>query len=150
MIKLTPSQWEKETGITIIDPDGWDRGSNFQKDWSKSITLDTFIDKAQVSTSSAWPQFAMHVWKQQVLQRLTNPTIRKVTIELTDEQVRELSTVITHLTGNLQNKAMLNKSGIYDEDWGFWSGVSKAVSKSFGFEAYCDPTSDLAQSLLGE
>lgn len=76
--------------------------------------------------------------------------MKNVTIELSREQAQELSTVITHLTGCLQYRAGLNKSGILDDDWAFWNEISKAISTSFGYEAFMDPTSDLAQSLLNQ
>lgn len=76
--------------------------------------------------------------------------MKNVTIELSRDQVAELSTVITHLTGVLQHRAAMDKSGILDDDWRFWNEISNAISKSFGYEAYMDPTSDLAQSLLNQ
>ena len=76
--------------------------------------------------------------------------MKNVTVELTSDQARELCTVITSLTGNLQHRAAMDKSGILDDDWRFWNEITKAISTSFGYEAYMDPTSDLAQSLLNQ
>ena len=48
-IKLTPAEWEMILGITIIDPDGWNR-KNLDADWAKPLTFDEFYDKATEST----------------------------------------------------------------------------------------------------
>lgn len=45
----TPEEWQVETGIRILDPDGWDR-SNFEEDWARRITRSEFQAKADVST----------------------------------------------------------------------------------------------------
>jgi hypothetical protein len=49
-IKLTPSQWETITGITVLDPDGWDR-QNLNADWAIPLTEQEFRDKADESTT---------------------------------------------------------------------------------------------------
>jgi len=41
--------WERIMGITVIDPDGWDR-KNLDADWAKPLTFDEFYDKATEST----------------------------------------------------------------------------------------------------
>lgn len=48
-----PDEWEKETGITIIDPDGWDR-RNFEESWGTPITLAEFKERAFRSTIQGW------------------------------------------------------------------------------------------------
>jgi len=51
-LKYNSDQWCKLTGITVYDPDGWDRQGDFQSDWDKLITLYEFLDKASSSTTS--------------------------------------------------------------------------------------------------
>lgn len=48
-----PEQWCKETGIVILDPDGW-RGKD-DPAWDKEISLQDFLQRASVSTAS-WPR----------------------------------------------------------------------------------------------
>lgn len=55
MLKLTPEQWQKILGFTVMDPDGWDRKGDFQTDWNKPISFNTFMDKAAESTTSPQP-----------------------------------------------------------------------------------------------
>lgn len=45
----TPSEWSKLLGVTILDPDGWDR-QNFWEDWGRPITREEFQTKASMST----------------------------------------------------------------------------------------------------
>lgn len=45
----TPDEWQTVTGITVRDPDGWDR-HNFAEDWAKPLTKMEFIRKAMMST----------------------------------------------------------------------------------------------------
>lgn len=52
MIKFAPSMWQKILGIEVIDPDGWDRGKNFESDWAKLLTFTEFLDKCGDSTCS--------------------------------------------------------------------------------------------------
>jgi hypothetical protein len=44
-IFLTPAEWEILTGVTILDPEGW----NGEKDWEQSCTFDTFYEKSCAS-----------------------------------------------------------------------------------------------------
>ena len=46
-----PEEWEKITGVEIIDPDGW---RNIKKDWADKITIDEFMELATPSTCK-WP-----------------------------------------------------------------------------------------------
>lgn len=46
-----PSYWAKQQGITIRDPDGWDR-QNFVESWNTPITLEEFHQRASLSTTS--------------------------------------------------------------------------------------------------
>ncbi len=45
----TSDEWVKETGVVIMDPDGWDR-SNFDKSWAEPISKVEFDDRVQRST----------------------------------------------------------------------------------------------------
>lgn len=47
--KRTPPEWEIETGIKIVDPDGWDR-RNLAEEWKRPLTLEEFRDRAAIST----------------------------------------------------------------------------------------------------
>lgn len=51
-VTLPPIMWCAMFDIEVIDPDGWDRSGNFEKDWAKSLTFDEFMDKADESTTS--------------------------------------------------------------------------------------------------
>jgi hypothetical protein len=48
--KLKPDQWESFLEILVMDPDGWDRKGDFDKDWNKKITLREFLYKSSYST----------------------------------------------------------------------------------------------------
>ena len=50
MILYSPEKWCELTGIVIIDPDGWDRGS--QTDYNRAISFSEFYNKAIASTAS--------------------------------------------------------------------------------------------------
>lgn len=47
-IKLRPAQWEVETAIRIMDPDGW--RSPYAKDYSTPIDYDEWTWRMQIST----------------------------------------------------------------------------------------------------
>lgn len=49
----TPSEWETELRITIMDPDGWDR-KNYAEDWIKPISREEFELKAGRSSVMMW------------------------------------------------------------------------------------------------
>ena len=52
MVKFSSGDWCKLTGVVVLDPDGWDRKApNFDADWDKEISFDTFWDKAANSTT---------------------------------------------------------------------------------------------------
>lgn len=51
--KRKPEDWENRTGISILDPDGWDRRSF--TDWERPITREEFLQRAARSTVAAWP-----------------------------------------------------------------------------------------------
>lgn len=48
--KKLPEEWSKELGMTVLDPDGWDR-KNFEKDWLVPLTKAEFQGKAARSTA---------------------------------------------------------------------------------------------------
>jgi hypothetical protein len=54
-IKLSPDQWlmysEDFDGITVMDPDGWDR-KNYAEDWAKLLTKEEMHRKVSISTVS--------------------------------------------------------------------------------------------------
>lgn len=50
MDKKLPSDWERILGIIVMDPDGWDRQGDFEKDWFTPITKEEFMRKAAQST----------------------------------------------------------------------------------------------------
>lgn len=52
-VKKAPETWCLDTGIKILDPDGWDRKD--YESWYTPITRDEFIGRARRSTCYAWP-----------------------------------------------------------------------------------------------
>jgi hypothetical protein len=52
-IKKTINEWEKETGITVIDPDGFDRKNPVL--YKLTFTKEEFMKGAMWSTCS-WPK----------------------------------------------------------------------------------------------
>lgn len=53
---LTPEKWLRETGIRIMDDDGWRKGApGGEKSFTEPITRAEFIDRCMVSTCSRWP-----------------------------------------------------------------------------------------------
>ncbi len=48
--KLCPAAWSELLGMVVLDPDGWDRSGNFQKDWERTLTMKEFFNKASEST----------------------------------------------------------------------------------------------------
>jgi hypothetical protein len=50
IIKKPSSEWIKEVGYEVLDPDGWDR-SNFQYSWyEENITHQEFQRRLMIST----------------------------------------------------------------------------------------------------
>lgn len=47
--KRLPSEWERYTGVTVVDPDGWDR-SNFDVSWNTPIDYNEWSDRSSKST----------------------------------------------------------------------------------------------------
>ena len=43
------SEWTELLGLTVLDPDGWDR-RNFAESWAEPITIDEFKRRAGRST----------------------------------------------------------------------------------------------------
>lgn len=50
-------EWCKITGISVMDPDGWDR-SNLTGSWLEKISYDEFMRRAMVSTLNHFPKKA--------------------------------------------------------------------------------------------
>lgn len=53
-VKKVPELWILQTGIQILDPDGWDRKDT--ESWYTPITRDEFIRRAMMSTCYEWPK----------------------------------------------------------------------------------------------
>ena len=53
---------------------------------------------------------------------------------MTEEQARNLSSVLTSLTGNLQMRAVQDAS--LEKSWKLWRDIGRKVSGSFGFKSY--------------
>lgn len=53
-VKKVPELWILQTGIQILDPDGWDRKD--PESWYTPITRDEFIRRAMMSTCYEWPK----------------------------------------------------------------------------------------------
>lgn len=50
--KLSSDSWSKLLNILVLDPDGWDRSpENFEKDWTKKILYQAFLNKMFYSTT---------------------------------------------------------------------------------------------------
>jgi hypothetical protein len=52
-VKKAPEVWCLDTGIQILDPDGWDRKN--PESWYTPITRPDFIKRAMMSTCYRWP-----------------------------------------------------------------------------------------------
>lgn len=61
-------------------------------------------------------------------------------IQLTKEQVEELSTLLGTLTGRLQYRAMKTLDGSLDDSFSFWNAIEKQVAGSIGMQAYLVPS----------
>jgi len=56
-----PSEWEKISGITILDPDGWDR-ANYDISWNTLINEAEWIERASTSTCGFYEKGRLY-WK---------------------------------------------------------------------------------------
>ena len=74
--------------------------------------------------------------------------MKNITITLTNDQAKELASLLTMLTGRLQYRASKSPDGSLDDSWKFWNDISKPVSSSLGFEAWCEPDSKHLINLL--
>lgn len=54
-VKKASDIWCLDTGIEVLDPDGWDR-NNYENSWYEEITREEFIHRAGMSTCKAWPE----------------------------------------------------------------------------------------------
>lgn len=54
-VKKAAEIWCYDTGIEILDPDGWDR-RDYDNSWCEEITREEFIRRAAMSTCRAWPK----------------------------------------------------------------------------------------------
>lgn len=49
--RYSSEKWSKLLGVTILDADGWNRNATeFDKDWNKRISLNSFLNKMFLST----------------------------------------------------------------------------------------------------
>lgn len=53
-IKHPPEDWQRVTGVRIIDPDGW---TTNMLDWGAPLTRDDFLSRAACSTAEYPPGF---------------------------------------------------------------------------------------------
>lgn len=59
--KLSSLEWSNLIGVTILDPDGWNR-RDFKSDFGKEISLMDFLNKAARSTTN-FPQLYVELLK---------------------------------------------------------------------------------------
>jgi hypothetical protein len=50
-VKRSGAVWSWLLGITVLDPDGWNR-KNFKESWDEKITYTEFMERAMRSTAS--------------------------------------------------------------------------------------------------
>lgn len=53
-VKKSSEIWCFDTGIQVLDPDGWNR-MDYENSWYEEITRDEFIRRATMSTCRRWP-----------------------------------------------------------------------------------------------
>lgn len=53
-VKKASEIWCLDTGIEVMDPDGWNR-KDYDNSWCEEITRDEFIRRAGMSTCKRWP-----------------------------------------------------------------------------------------------
>lgn len=61
LTKLKPEEFEKILGVTILDPDGWNRRD--PEDFDRPITIYEFLDKMIPSTVRPSAEFRKNFWK---------------------------------------------------------------------------------------
>lgn len=54
-VKKASEIWCLDTGIEVLDPDGWNR-KDYENSWYEEITREEFIKRASMSTCKAWPK----------------------------------------------------------------------------------------------
>lgn len=54
-VKKASEIWCYDTGIEVMDPDGWNR-KDYENSWCEEITRDEFIRRAGMSTCKRWPE----------------------------------------------------------------------------------------------
>lgn len=74
--------------------------------------------------------------------------MKTITITLTDEEAKKLSTVINSLNGRLQYRATQTEDTSLDTSWIFWNGICKKIADSLGMIWNC-PTKE-SQDLLNQ
>lgn len=68
--KYSSSKWSNILGVIILDPDGWNRNyDQFEIDWNKRITLNSFLNKMFLST--------IEYKKHSLLKHLFNEDLRE-------------------------------------------------------------------------
>lgn len=53
-VRHTSDDWCDILGVTVMDPDGWDR-SDFARSWKEEITREEFQERLAGSSILAWP-----------------------------------------------------------------------------------------------
>lgn len=58
--KRHPREWEEITGVTVHDPDGWDR-QNWDVSWNTLIDEAEFVERAKHSTCTWGPKGGLYL-----------------------------------------------------------------------------------------
>jgi hypothetical protein len=62
---------------------------------------------------------------------------KTISVNLTTEQLLDLSSLLSTVSGVLQYKAVKNSE--IDAEWEKWHTISKIISTAAGFESFCEP-----------
>jgi hypothetical protein len=64
-------------------------------------------------------------------------------VHFTKEEVEDVSSVLTYLTGKLQMKAVETRTGELDGSFEYWNNITKKVAGSFGYQAWAKMNEDV-------